>query len=89
MGGLRSLIELQSNFNGIDTDKSGLLDLNEFKAAILALRIEVTEVDVKEIFDIFDLNKDGSISYQEFLSTIRGALTSQRKQIVEKAFQSV
>ena len=89
MGGLRSLIELQSNFNGIDTDKSGLLDLNEFKAAILALRIEVTEVDVKEIFNIFDLNKDGSISYLEFLSTIRGALTSQRKQFVEKAFQSV
>jgi Ca2+-binding EF-hand superfamily protein len=89
LGGLRSLIELQSNFNGIDTDKSGLLDLNEFKAAILALRIEVTEFDVKEIFDIFDLNKDGGISYLEFLSTIRGALTSQRKQIVEKAFQSV
>lgn len=54
MGGLRSLIELQSNFNGIDTDKSGLLNLNEFKAAILALKIEVTEVDIKEIFDIFD-----------------------------------
>lgn len=41
------------------------------------------------IFSAFDLNRDGTIDYDEFLRIIRGDLTPNRLQLVRKAFQKL
>lgn len=81
-----SFVELQKNFNQIDTDNSGALDLNEFTTALLALQLELTEVDIKRMFAIFDQNHDGCIQYNEYVNVLRGRLSATRLKLVERAF---
>jgi len=65
---------LQSFFNQIDLDKSGTLSKDEFTAAVLELKVEISQHDIHLLFDIFDQNKDHAISYNEFLNVMRGSL---------------
>ena len=41
------------------------------------------------LFQAFDINRDGTIQYDEFLRIIRGELTEYRKQLVERAFKKL
>jgi Ca2+-binding EF-hand superfamily protein len=41
---------------------------------------------VAVVFSAFDLNRDGTIDYDEFLRIIRGDLTPPRLALVKKAF---
>lgn len=41
------------------------------------------------MFDIFDRNGDGEISYEEFISTISGELNARRKAVVTEAFHKL
>ena len=41
------------------------------------------------MFGIFDLNRDGAISYDEFLRVVVGEMNSQRQQFVQRAFQKL
>lgn len=49
-------------------------------------KIDVPEDQVTIVFNAFDLNRDGTISYDEFLRIIRGDLNSFRLTLVKKAF---
>jgi Ca2+-binding EF-hand superfamily protein len=59
--GPRVFTGLRREFRRLDTDNSGDLDLHEFTAAILNLRLEITEEDILRLFAVFDKNKDGRI----------------------------
>ena len=39
------------------------------------------------LLDHLDINKDGSIDFQEFLIAIRGQLTPKRQEVVDAAFK--
>jgi len=80
---------LQSYFHQIDTSGDGKLDLDEFLSALLELKLDITQQDIVNLFLVFDHNKDNSIDYNEFYSTLRGSLSQFRGKLVEKAFQSV
>lgn len=41
---------------------------------------------IDTIFNAFDLNRDGTINYDEFVRIIRGDLTPNRLALVKKAF---
>lgn len=57
----------------MDVDESGSIDRQEFRVGIESLnelfdpRLMTTE-QINHLFDAVDLNKDGMISYEEFLS---------------------
>lgn len=89
MKGGKSFSELRAAFNEMDTDKSGDVNLNEFTAAVLELKLDITIIDIKRLFDVFDASNDGLISYQEFLDAFRGSMTVNRLRIVEEAFLSI
>ncbi|KAK4469853.1 hypothetical protein MN116_007363 [Schistosoma mekongi] len=64
---------LEGIFRAMDKDNSGRISLNEFKQACLRLP-NWTEIDEKIVMDMarsIDINKDGSIDFNEFLETFR------------------
>jgi len=70
----------------MDDNGSRTLDREEFKKALRDFRIEVPDEHVSLVFTAFDLNRDGTISYDEFLRMMRGDLSPLRVQLVKKAF---
>ena len=70
----------------MDDDNSKSLDKYEFKKAVKDFKIDIPDDYVDVIFGAFDLNRDGTIDYDEFLRIIRGDLTPPRLVLVKKAF---
>ena len=70
----------------MEDDNSKSLDKYEFKKAIKDFKIEIPDDFIDTIFNAFDLNRDGTIDYDEFLRIIRGDLTAPRLALVKKAF---
>ncbi|KAK9755139.1 hypothetical protein RND81_01G005100 [Saponaria officinalis] len=64
-----SLEEMRQVFDKFDTDKDGKISKDEYKAIILAVGESISVVrDLNRIFQVADLNKDGFIDFNEFLS---------------------
>ena len=73
----------------MDDDNSKSLDRNEFRKAIKDFKIEIPDDFIDTVFTAFDLNRDGTIDYDEFLRIIRGDLNSNRLGLVKKAFKKL
>lgn len=71
----------------MDDDNSKSLCINEFKKAVKDFRVDMPDSSIQIVFNAFDANRDGSISYDEFLRVIRGPLNNTRKNLVEKAYR--
>src|SRR3569833_1292930 len=69
--GARGIIGLQKQFKIMDDDRSGNLDMYEFKKALKDFRVGVVERDAERLFNIFDRDHSGSIDYDEFLRGVR------------------
>ena len=70
----------------MDDDCSGFLDRQEFNKALKDYRVQVTPEEGAKLFSLFDLNGDGSISYDELLRGVVGEMNQNRKNLVQKAF---
>ena len=70
----------------MDDDNSKSLDKQEFQKAINDFRVAIPAEDIDVIFNAFDLNRDGSIDYDEFVRIIKGDLTPNRLALVKKAY---
>ena len=55
-------------FDIIDTNKDGLIFLDEMKVYFKVIAPEMTEVDITHSFGVIDANKNGEINREEFLS---------------------
>lgn len=84
--GARGIIGLQRVFKIMDDDRSHSLSRPEFEKACREYKLEITSDDIGTLFQAFDINRDGTIQYDEFLRMIRGDLNDFRKSLVEKAF---
>jgi len=69
--GARGIIGLQKQFKIMDDDRSMDLDQYEFKKAIKDFRVGVSDRDTERLFNIFDRDRSGKISYDEFLRSVR------------------
>ncbi len=54
-------------FTKADTDGSGNLDRKEFKEALKAAGLGLTRKDINLIMTTADIDRDGVISYEEFI----------------------
>lgn len=73
----------------MDDNNSRSLSIEEFRKALNDFRIDIPDDQVAIVFNAFDLNRDGTISYDEFLRIVRGDLSSFRLGLVQKAFQKL
>ena len=54
-----------------------------------AMKIQLSEAELTKSFDCFDRDRDGTISYDEFLTIIIGEMSDKRKAIVERTFKKI
>lgn len=80
------IISLLKVFTILDKDRSGTLGIAEFSSIMKEFKIDLSHEQIGFIFKIFDTNKDGTLSYLEFLRGIRGEINDFRKYLIEKAF---
>jgi len=89
-GGVSSLKSLSLQYKLLDDEKAGKVDRAElelgFEKFMRAFGVKLTKAELDEIFKLFDKNNDGSISYEEFIFCIRGAMNVSRVQMVKLAW---
>lgn len=73
----------------MDDDGSKSISQYEFAKVCRDFRVGINEENVPTLFDMFDINRDGSLNVDEFLMTIRGEMNDYRKSLVERAFRSL
>jgi len=54
---------------------------------LIESKVKMTVDDVRALFSVFDINRDGSISYDEFIRVVRGDMNQMRTDLVHKAFE--
>eukprot|EP01127_Copromyxa_protea_P018101 TRINITY_DN5624_c0_g1_i1.p1 TRINITY_DN5624_c0_g1~~TRINITY_DN5624_c0_g1_i1.p1 ORF type:complete len:830 (-),score=138.19 TRINITY_DN5624_c0_g1_i1:42-2462(-) len=72
---LENKIALSRVFKAFDRDNSGLVGPHEFKAGLQALNVftedPLTDTQINILHDFIDTDKDGCISYAEFLAVFK------------------
>jgi len=67
----RSQVQLKAVFRDMDKDRSGSIDVQEFKAGLEAMNIllacPITDVQIGKLHKALDKDGDGVINYEEFL----------------------
>lgn len=71
----------------MDDDQSHDLDIYEFKKAIKDFRVNILDRDIERLYNIFDRDRSGKISYDELLRGVRGEMNNFRRNLAEKAFK--
>ena len=73
-------------FKAMDRNRNGSLSPVEFKYAMRDYGLTLSEIEVTQIVKHFDTNKDGQLSFDEFLRAIRGSLNARRLDMVHQAY---
>jgi Ca2+-binding EF-hand superfamily protein len=82
--GLRGIRRM---FKAMDRNGNNSLSPVEFKYAMRDYGLNLSEIEVTQIVKYFDTNKDGQISFDEFLRAIRGDLNERRTDMVHQAYR--
>ena len=86
-GGFASL---QRTFRIMDDDGSKSLSMVEFKKAMRDIRIiDLSDADLRMLFEYFDADHSGFIEVEEFIQGVRDPLTERRLKLVKQAFRII
>lgn len=70
--GTKGYLVFEKALKHADSDNDGLVSLQEFKRVIYDLKIDITPTQATLLFDVFDPEATGLISYSELLNTLKG-----------------
>jgi Ca2+-binding EF-hand superfamily protein len=84
--GTRGISSIARKFKIADDNRSNSLDKYEFKKCMHDFRIGMNERQTGKLFDIFDRDGSGEISYDEFLRMVRGEMNDMRKALAKMAY---
>lgn len=73
----------------MDDNGNGVLEMSEFWKAICDFRIQMSPEEARKLFDIFDLNGDENVDYDELMRSVIGEMNGFRKNFVKKAFDKL
>lgn len=84
--GINGLRTLAKTFHDYDFNGNNRLEFKEFKAALESMGIFTSIVELQALMAYYDTNKDGGISYGEFLQGIREPMSERRQALVQQIF---
>ena len=84
--GANGLVGLRKRFQVADNDGSGELSKEEFKKCMLECSLLLTDSEITALFNIFDKEKSETVSFDEFVVTVRGEMSDRRRELVYLAF---
>ncbi|KAJ1410906.1 hypothetical protein B484DRAFT_336222, partial [Ochromonadaceae sp. CCMP2298] len=87
--GSGGFIGLQRRFRIMDDDGSKSLDVGEFKKALRELKMDLSEADLRALFEYFDADGSGFIDFEEFVQGVRDPLCERRLALVDTAFSLI
>ena len=73
----------------MDDNNRRSLDLYEFTKAMKDYMIGFSDSEIRSLFAYFDVDRNGSLDYDEFLRTVRGPLSSNRRKFVTQAYNKL
>lgn len=88
MGDMHAEEEVNHIMNEVDTDNNGFINYTEFLKASISQKTLASSENLRRAFDLFDLDKSGSISAAELKKVLQGGINTNVhvwKQII-KAF---
>ena len=84
--GVRTIRGMGRSFRIFDDNGDRKIDMQEFYWGMKDLGADISKREAQVLLDHLDLNKDGVVSYDEFLYGIRGAPNATRQEIIDQAF---
>lgn len=69
-------------FRIMDDNNSRSLDLYEFTKAVKDYMLGFSDPEIKTLYSYFDVDRSGSVDYDEFLRVLRGPMNPSRKKLV-------
>jgi len=74
----------------MDDDGSKSLCMSEFRKAMVEMRFhDLTDADIRHMFNYFDRDGDGTISFDEFILGVREPMNERRRRLVRMAFEKM
>ena len=78
--------KLKVFFNQIDVDNSGTLTIEEVEKAFKEINIDITNEELKQIWEGLDFHKDGQVNYSEFLAAMISSYNFQKEEKLWSVF---
>ena len=78
--------KLKQFFNQLDVDNSGTLTIEEVEKAFKQIDIDITEEELKQIWEGLDFHKDGQVNYSEFLAAMISSYNFQKEEKLWSVF---
>lgn len=72
-----------------DNNNNKKLDWTEFSKVFHDYRLQVSEQELKILFETFDVDHDGHTSFDEFIRNVVGEMNDFRRNIVWQAFRKL
>ena len=82
-------LSLARQFKIIDENGNHMIDFSEFCKCINNAGLKIPEEDLEELFQSFDYDNSGAISYDEFMLRILGKMNERRIAVVRAAFNKI
>lgn len=87
--GIDSIDQLRDVFMSFDKNMDKVLDKLEFEAMLAGLGVFLSTQELRTLTNHFDHNKDGMISYDEFVQAMRTDMSDARLAVVKRAWSEV
>lgn len=77
-------VGMQRVFRIMDDDGSKSLNQGEFRKAMKEIAADLSDADIRALFEFFDADRSGSIDFEEFIQAVREPLSERRVALVKK-----
>lgn len=84
--GSQTLFSFLRKLSLYDVNHQGLITLDKFSNIVQAYTMNISQDEIKIIFELFDKEKTGSINYNEFIQTLIGAISPERQNIIQNIY---
>jgi len=88
-GNMTAIRNLARAFRSMDENEKGVLSKEQFERALGYCHIYLNNQELETVMSHYDLKHDGTLSYEEFLTGMRGSLNARRKLLVGALFRKI